>query len=85
MKLKMCSGDIPLIIRSLKLHKQPLVLHTWKVVGRVVGGHCQRPETTRPTLLQGFYRMSKHLDRLWGQLRLLFVENGGILQRVKRQ
>jgi len=26
-------GDI---IRSLKLHKQPLVLHTWKVVGRAV-------------------------------------------------
>jgi len=30
------SGDTPPIIRSLKLHKQPLVLHTWKVVGRVV-------------------------------------------------
>jgi len=26
------SGDTPPIIRSLKLHKQPLVLHTWKVV-----------------------------------------------------
>jgi len=35
------SGDIPLIIRSLKLHWQPLVFHTWKVVGRVVGGLCQ--------------------------------------------
>jgi hypothetical protein len=31
-------GDTPLIIRSLKLHWQPLVFHTWKVVGRVVGG-----------------------------------------------
>jgi len=35
------SGDTPPIIRSLKLHWQPLVFHTWKVVGRVVGGHCQ--------------------------------------------
>jgi hypothetical protein len=26
------SGDTLPIIRSLKLHKQPLVLHTWKVV-----------------------------------------------------
>jgi len=38
-----------------KLHRQPLVFDTWKVVGRVVGGHCeaecawQRPPTTRPT------------------------------------
>jgi len=30
------SCDTPLIIRSLKLHWQPLVFHTWKVVGRVV-------------------------------------------------
>ena len=35
------SGDTPPIIRSPKLHKQPLVLHTWKVVGRVVVGRCQ--------------------------------------------
>ena len=34
------SGDTPPIIRSLKLHWQPLVFHTWKVVGRVVGGRC---------------------------------------------
>jgi hypothetical protein len=27
------SGDTPPIIRSLKLHKQPLVLHTWKALG----------------------------------------------------
>jgi hypothetical protein len=26
------SGDTPLIIRRLKLHWQPLVFHTWKVV-----------------------------------------------------
>ena len=31
------SGDTPPAIRSLKLHWQPLVFHTWKVVGRVVG------------------------------------------------
>jgi hypothetical protein len=30
------SGDTPPIIRSLKLHWQPLVFYTWKVVGRVV-------------------------------------------------
>ena len=30
------SGDTPPIIRSLKLHWQPLVFHTWKVVGRVI-------------------------------------------------
>jgi len=35
------SGDTPPIIRSLKLHWQPMVFHTWKVVGRVVGGLCQ--------------------------------------------
>jgi len=28
------SGNTPPIIRSLKLHWQPLVFHTWKVVGR---------------------------------------------------
>jgi len=39
------SGDTPPIIRSLKLHWQPLVFHTWKVVGRVVGG----PRQARPT------------------------------------
>jgi hypothetical protein len=35
------SDDTPPIIRSLKLHWQPLVFYTWKVVGRVVGGRCQ--------------------------------------------
>jgi hypothetical protein len=35
------SGDTPSIIRILKLHWQPLVLHTWNVDGRVVGGRCQ--------------------------------------------
>jgi hypothetical protein len=35
------SGDTPPIIRSLELHWQPLVFHTWKVVGRVFVGRCQ--------------------------------------------
>jgi len=35
------SGDTPFIIRSIKLHWQPLIFHTWMVVGRVVGGRCQ--------------------------------------------
>jgi len=39
------SGDTPPIIRSLKLHWQPLVFHTWKVFGRVVGGLCQAQYT----------------------------------------
>jgi len=53
------SGDTTPIIRSLKLHKQPLVLHTWKVVGRAAVGRCQvatlpdnvqqRPTAIRPT------------------------------------
>jgi len=41
MKLNMLLGDTPPIIRSLKLHWQPLVFHMWKDVGRVVGGRCQ--------------------------------------------
>ena len=39
------SGDTPPIIRSLKLHWQPLVFYTWKVVRRVVGGRCQAQYT----------------------------------------
>jgi hypothetical protein len=31
-KVQHVSGDTPPIVRSLKLHKQPLVLHTWKGV-----------------------------------------------------
>jgi hypothetical protein len=40
------SGDTPPIIRNLKLHWQPLVFHTLKVVGRVVCGHCQAQYVT---------------------------------------
>ena len=32
------SGDTQPIIWSLKLHWKPLVLHSWNIVGRVVGG-----------------------------------------------
>ena len=39
-KAQHVSGDTPPIIRSLKLHKQPLVLRTWKVVVRAVVGRC---------------------------------------------
>jgi hypothetical protein len=37
------SGDTPSNIRSLKLHKQPLVLYTLKLVGCAVVGRCQIP------------------------------------------
>jgi len=49
MKLNV-SGDTPPTIRSLKLHWQPLVFHTWKVDGRVVAGHC--PPTTHSSTFQ---------------------------------
>jgi hypothetical protein len=47
------SGDTPPITRSLKLHYQPLILHTWKVVGRVRQSILclTRPTTTWPTTL----------------------------------
>jgi hypothetical protein len=35
------SCDTPPIIRSLKLHWQPLAFHTWRVVRRVAIGRCQ--------------------------------------------
>jgi hypothetical protein len=35
------SGDTLPIIGSLKLHWQPLIFYTWKVVGHVVGARCQ--------------------------------------------
>jgi hypothetical protein len=43
------SGDTPPFIRSLNLHKQPLVLHTCKVVGRAVVGGCQVADATCKT------------------------------------
>ena len=46
------SGDTPPVIRSLKLHWQPLVLHTWRVVGHVVAGRCsvQQPQVQQPSM-----------------------------------
>ena len=35
------SGNTLPVTRSLKLHWQPLVFYTWKVVVRVAGGHCR--------------------------------------------
>jgi len=49
------SGDTPPIIGSLKLHWQPLVFHTWKVVGHVVGGHighCSVPDNVHQLHVQ---------------------------------
>jgi len=43
------SSDTSPIIRSLKLHWQPLAFHTWKVVGREVGGRCQAHSATNYT------------------------------------
>ena len=34
-------GENSPIITSIKLHWQPLVFYTWKIVGSVVGGRCQ--------------------------------------------
>ena len=52
-KAQHVSGDTPPIIRSLKLHWQPMIFYTWKVDGRVVAGrlpdvhqlHVQQPST----------------------------------------
>jgi hypothetical protein len=51
-KAQHVSGDTSSIIRSLKLHKQLLVLYIWKVVGRAV--HCTLSYATwqRPTTFQ---------------------------------
>ena len=43
------SGDTTPIIRGLKLHWQPLVVHRWKVVGRVVAGRCRLTTSTNYT------------------------------------
>ena len=50
------SGDTPPIIRSIQLHWQPLVFHTWKVVGRVAGGRCRAQKNpTRCHSVSKFY------------------------------
>jgi hypothetical protein len=47
------SGDTPPIIRRIKLHWKPLVFHTWKVVGRVVGGRYQAHTVLDNVLMMG--------------------------------
>jgi len=56
------SGDTTPVIRSPKLHWQPLVLHTRKVVGRVVGGHIRH---TVPDMSTNY--MSNNLPRMKNQ------------------
>jgi hypothetical protein len=48
-KAQHVSGETTLIIRSLKLHWQPPVLHMWKVVGCAVGGRCQAQYCASPS------------------------------------
>jgi hypothetical protein len=50
---QLVSGDTSPIIRSLKLHWQPLVFHTWKAVGRVDGGRCREQCNFRLFLMGG--------------------------------
>jgi hypothetical protein len=67
-KVQRVSGDTPPIIRSLKLHWQPLVFHTRKVVGRGVGGHCQAqyvPDNVRLTTSTNY--TSNNLSRMKNQ------------------
>jgi len=54
------SGDTPPIIRSLTPHKQPLVLHTWKVVGRAFVGRCQVTYTLPDNVQVEFLMVSIH-------------------------
>jgi len=71
------SGDTPPIIRSLKLHWQLLVFHRWKVVGRVVDGHCQAhtvPDNVHQPHVQQLSSMKN--QRLPVQFRLLMM--GGV-------
>jgi hypothetical protein len=58
------SGNTPPITRSLKLHWQPLVFYTWKVVGRVVGGRCQEQYLC---LTMSTNYMSNNLPRMKNQ------------------
>jgi len=55
------SGVTSPIIRSLKLHWKPLVFHTWKVVGRVVGGRCQAQYTVPDNVHQLHVQTTFHV------------------------
>jgi hypothetical protein len=56
------SVNTPPIIRSLKLHWQPLVFHTWNVLGHVVDGCSQALCLTNSTNY-----MSNNLPRMKNQ------------------
>jgi hypothetical protein len=56
-------GNTQPIIRGLKLHKQPLVLHTWKVFGRVVVGRCQVAHESAVTWLH-FHTLPGNVQQL---------------------
>jgi len=66
-KAQHVSGGTPPIIRSLKLHWQPLVLHAWKVFGRCQAHtvpdnvhqlHVQQPSTyKKPEACQCSFRL----------------------------
>ena len=73
------SGDTPPIIRSLKLHWQPLGFHAWKVVGRVAGGRCQAqyvPDNVYS--LQTLYLTLQFVN-------LMFVDPSIIVQFIKKK
>jgi hypothetical protein len=54
-KAQHVSGNTPPIIKSIKLHWEPLVFHKWKVVGRVVSGRFQaRQEPKTALVASGF-------------------------------
>jgi len=56
------SGDTPPIIRNLKLHQQPLVLHTWKAVGRAVVVCCHVAYTLPDNIIVKFLQRKTKQD-----------------------
>jgi hypothetical protein len=68
------SGDTPPIIRSLILHWQPLVVHTQKVLGRVVGGFV------RHTNLVEFFFMNYTM--MHGSMNIKSIIAGQLLKAV---
>jgi len=46
------SGDTAPIIRSLKMHWQPLVFHTWKVVGCTVPDNVHQLRVQQPSMYE---------------------------------
>jgi hypothetical protein len=69
------SGDTLPIIGSLKMHKQPLVLHAWKVVGRAVVGRSVCYLTTSNNYMSDNLPRTQN-QRLLVHFRLLMM--GGV-------